>query len=305
MFATPEVSPSSVATPLDLEEELSRALAETSVPPDPPTAAAPVEDRSFEDGLSKLLGRPVRAPAVPAAPPALQQDLADMLAPAPENIVAGEGENAVSDAPPVVDMTSPEDFIEEKSEAILQKHAETMTDVEAEEVADHVQDGAPEPVEPLVSETPSVLPENRDDDLFEDPAPAFSEDGGGLAEQPVVEPFVPPPAPEVPLRRPCWAPTRSAAGLIACLAMARSRPSARVATSNDSPRWMSCESISPAPEPADSLRWNNEIQPLSVMPGAESIEDCQRIFTELYSCLDFPQFSSIRMWRAYRDREPD
>ncbi len=202
VFATPEVSPSSVATPLDLEEELSRALAETSVPPDPPTAAAPVEDRSFEDGLSKLLGRPVRAPAVPAAPPALQQDLADMLAPAPENIVAGEGENAVSDAPPVVDMTSPEDFIEEKSEAILQKHAETMTDVEAEEVADHVQDGAPEPVEPLVSETPSVLPENRDDDLFEDPAPAFSEDGGGLAEQPVVEPLVPPPAPEVPPQAP-------------------------------------------------------------------------------------------------------
>ncbi len=203
VFATPEVSASSVATPLDLEEELSRALAETSVPPVPPPVEAPVEDRSFEDGLSKLLGRSVRAPVVETVLPPVQQDLADLLPPVAENVVGGEVENVVSDEPPVVEMTLSEVLVEEPSDTILQRPAETMADAAPQDAAGPVQEVMPAPVESLVSETLSVVPENRDDDdLFEDLGPAVAEDGHGVAPEPVVEPLNASPAPEMPPQAP-------------------------------------------------------------------------------------------------------
>ena len=96
--------------PLDLEEELSRALAETSILRDPPADLEPAlqepelqaetpsdamddlpldqplpsqasqdDDRSFEDGLSQLLGRRAK-PTVIATDPAPRDDLADLMA---------------------------------------------------------------------------------------------------------------------------------------------------------------------------------------------------------------------------------
>ncbi len=139
--------------PQDLEEELSRALAETTIPsgvgtsPSEPAATG----RSFEEGLSELLGRT----SPPLAEPAPRQDLADLLGapgPADEKVPAQEpdgqpsSDEAADAAPMGTDV----------------KATDADLDVPAEAWRDEPQEPEQEPG--LELEAPPTA--HFDDDLF-------------------------------------------------------------------------------------------------------------------------------------------
>jgi hypothetical protein len=215
---TPALPASSIALPLDLEEELTRALAETSLPPDLPAsptvdvppaedrsfapAESAAEDRSFEDGLSKLLGRPVRPAAVPIESPPLQQDLADMLAPISPSSSAAELAEREGD-PTSFAGERPSGFVAEDMPAPLHQPIEPAP--AAETSADR-EDGLGEESSSANAfgerdQTPEV-DRHGDDDLFDDPSPPQPEgerDGGAepsmAREEAAPAPESPPSAP--------------------------------------------------------------------------------------------------------------
>ncbi len=183
---TSETAPRSIALPLDLEEELSRALAETSVPPEPVTSpvmsAPPEEDRSFEDGLSKLLGRtgrPVALPSERAGPP----DLVDLLEPTAPS-VSPTPETTDSEAlPDVPDLATIDPPVEEAPISLAPEQPEDADGDPLPEGDEILLEQPPQVETAPASAPPEPDPDGRnDDDIFNDVLAADERDGGGWSE---------------------------------------------------------------------------------------------------------------------------